>query len=611
MVILYRKAASPRTLTTSTLVCLQGILVAFIFLGFYCMAGNVRLLSAETLDPAQNANSEMSDEMRSAIKLFDDGNDSDAMDRFLEVLTQGRPSERPLANEYLNLLAQRMSVNGTFPPPAPAEPAAPYARPVAPGQTEKLERTPEPTFVLTERTRNDIERRIRARKRAYLDVIKDMEGVRLVMADSNNPLAIGIPSSLLFDKGILFRKDSARFLQSLTGLVYSLGAAQVVLLPEGFALGDYKVLDMRRTMAVSSQLLSGGVAPPRVSINLLQSQIDLPKAMSDFRGVIALFLYDQPLPLKPEHVLAEASGPPISLGVFPDNLRWDLEQGALIEFSVAEPPSGLTSWRFRIMPPGGRTASMKSSPIQQITGGGAVFHQVYWNGHKGYWGAVFPEGRYKIVLSATDSKGRTSTLRRWLTLRGENPLAKAPAPKPKASARSHRKTKAQSPGVHKHHKPKPAEAAESPKPAPAESAQTKTNQSAPTPASPGAGGAPGTAGTDHGLPAAPSRNPDAKSTFSYRISFISNTQTLTQEGEQRLAQAADAMGVYPLANLNVVGHAGADETDPNALAGNRAKAVSSMLTSKYSVDPKRITLQTKVTEASQPEVEIFIVAGKE
>jgi len=86
---------------------------------------------------------------------------------------------------------------------------------------------------------------------------------------------------------------------------------------------------------------------------------------------------------------------------------------------------------------------------------------------------------------------------------------------------------------------------------------------------------------------------------------------LTQEGEQRLAQAADAMGVYPLANLNVVGHARADETDANALASNRAKVVSSRLTSKYSVDPKRITLQTKVTDASQPEVEIFIVAGKE
>jgi outer membrane protein OmpA-like peptidoglycan-associated protein len=370
---------------------------------------------------------------------------------------------------------------------------------------------------------------------------------------------------------------------------------------------------MRRTMAVSSQLLSAGVAPPRVRVNLLSSQIDLPKAMTDFRGIIALFLYDQPVPLKPEHILAEKSGPPISLGVFPDNLRPDLEQGALIEFSVAEPPSGLKSWKFRILPPGGRTASAELAPIQQIAGVSAVFHQVYWNGRTKSWGRLFPEGRYGIVLSATDSKGRTNTLHRWLTLRGEKPLAKAQAPKPKVSARPHRKTKAQSAAAHRHLKPKPTAAAQSAQSAPtapattpesnassnaktsspaAEASQTKSSQVAPSPAS-------------------PNRSPDARSAFSYSISFIPNTQTLTQEGEQRLAQAADAMGVYPLANLNVVGHARADETDANALAGNRAKAVSSMLTSKYSVDPKRITLQSKVTDASQPEVEIFIVAGKE
>src|SRR5581483_12286737 len=58
----------------------------------------------------------LSREMQTAIKLFDRGQDTEAMDLFLEVLTHGIPEERPVANEYLNLITQRMNVGSAMQP---------------------------------------------------------------------------------------------------------------------------------------------------------------------------------------------------------------------------------------------------------------------------------------------------------------------------------------------------------------------------------------------------------------------------------------------------------------------------------------------------------------
>ena len=84
---------------------------------------------------------------------------------------------------------------------------------------------------------------------------------------------------------------------------------------------------------------------------------------------------------------------------------------------------------------------------------------------------------------------------------------------------------------------------------------------------------------------------------------------MTPEGEQTLSQAANAMGVYPLAKLDLVGYASTNESDPDNLARSRAQTVANVLTRKFSVDAKRIQIQSKVAAGTPPQVEIFIVAG--
>jgi len=513
------------------------------------------------------------------------------MDLFLDVLTHGIPEERPVANEYLNLITQRMNVGSAMQPlqlagiPGIAGgaglPRPPVPRPETPPRAE--------FNALPDRTRKDIEDRIKAKVRAYLDAIKETEGVRLLMADSNNPRALGIPTDVLFERGVVHQRSAARLLAALTGLVFSLGATQVILLPEGTTVGDSKILDMRRTIAISSHLVYTGVAPPRLRVNLLQDQVDMPKAMADFRGIVILFVYNQPLPLKPDHVLGEEKGPPLSLGVFPERFRPDQGQGVLIEFSVVEPPVGLANWRFKMQAPARQGAD--ASTIQEVSGSASVFHQVYWNGRKGYWGSVFPEGRYHVSLSATDSRGRTRSVHRFITVGGPPKPKPKPRPKPKPAK-----------------KPKPV-AVEAASPSPAvEAGETGAGDGSPsvTPENP-----PPVVPSQGKSPASGEGSAENRDPFRYQIAFNPGSQEMTPNGEQTLSQAANAMGVYPLAKLDLVGYASNNESDPEILARNRAQAVANVLIRKFSVDSKRIQIQSKVTAGSPPQVEIFIVAGKE
>ncbi|PIR19698.1 MAG: hypothetical protein COV48_00550, partial [Elusimicrobia bacterium CG11_big_fil_rev_8_21_14_0_20_64_6] len=270
--------------------------------------------------------------MRIAIHFYETGEDIQAMDRFMEILTKGDPSERSMANEYINLITHRMNGSGGAggaPAPRPgttvaepvnvnaasaikrADPAASARAPdmISDGEAARSTRnasldsldgrssrstrrkSPAPRARADDMpaaNKNLMRKEIRARLRSAVERsmrdIKSIDGVRVVMRENGDPEAIGIPTPLLFQSGIAFQSSSTRILSPLTKLVFALGTAQAVILPEGTAVGDAKVLDMRRTMGISSHLFNAGVSPPRVRVNLLNTQVDIPKGLLDFKG---------------------------------------------------------------------------------------------------------------------------------------------------------------------------------------------------------------------------------------------------------------------------------------------------------------------------------------
>ncbi|UPT75911.1 MAG: hypothetical protein M0D55_09715 [Elusimicrobiota bacterium] len=78
--------------------------------------------------------------MRVAVRFYEQGEDIQAMDRFMEILTKGDPSERSMANEYINLITHRMNTSGgKGGAPAP-QPGVTVAEPVNPNVASPIKR---------------------------------------------------------------------------------------------------------------------------------------------------------------------------------------------------------------------------------------------------------------------------------------------------------------------------------------------------------------------------------------------------------------------------------------------------------------------------------------
>jgi outer membrane protein OmpA-like peptidoglycan-associated protein len=689
------------------------------------MACGARSYAQETEDPAISG---MSRQMRMGIRYYERGDDLQAMDRFMDVLTNGDPSERSMANEYINLITHRMNTGekgpapqrpgetpltesrvtrlpggGETPAPAPraaalaepdeapagpvvervasvparpaasAVPAGPRApevaaepdaiarptteRPAAPppAEDEAPRRRSYAEPQMTSGNRALMQKEIKAKLRQTMDQavaqLREIDGVRLLMMSNGEPQAVAIPSPLLFQAGIAFQKDAAKILDALTKLVFSLAGAQVVILPEGTAIGDAKVLDMRRTMGVSSHLFSAGVAPPRVRVNLLNTQVDIPKPLMDFKGIVIVFVYNQPLPLTVESALGEEAGPPISLGIYPSSIRPDKGEGAVIEFSVQDPPAGLVSWKFQLLEPseGGPT---DLAPLQEVLGGNPVFHQIFWNGRRGYFGAPLPGGRYEAVLTAADSKGRQRTLHRWIQVQdtpgamGGSAFARRPAeaavtpaaraasaaPAAPAAAVAVSAVPAGAPpadlpadklaGVADEPLIKEGPARKKARAAPAKRTPAKRKAAAKPKAKPAAepqaepsaddaaaaaeSAAPAASPAAEKAGAAPAK-PSKPASGSYELGFNKGTHQLTREGEKRLAQIADTVSYYPMESLSIQGSALPAEPNAATLAERRAKMVAGLLINKYQIDPKKIQVSSSVSEKSAGRVLVSFV----
>ncbi len=640
--------------------------------------------------PAGAQGRAVSKQMQLAIDMYRKGDDLGAMDRFMEVLVKGDPSERTMANEYLNRITHRMA-NGAQIEPAPptAAEAEPPARDrereperdvrtrapvetVPPEPAVKAEGAGAPPSDLPPATPSDreeapparsqggpsddrkvmkeeIDGKIRSRTRDVLGKLRRWEEVQVRMANSRLPRAIGIKASFLFDEGMRYKKAAGKVLEALSELVFTLGATQVVIMPEGALLNDAKIADMRRTMAISASLMKSGVAPARLRVNLLSSQVDVPRDLHDYRGILILFQYNQPLNLSTENDMESEGGPPASLGVSPATLDPREGEGVIVELSVMEPPAGLMSWKFQLLGPGAKPED-DMGVLQEVKGAAPVFHQIFWNGRKRYFGDPLPGGRYECVLTATDMRNHTTRQRAWVEMKG--PAAAATAGAAPVVARGEAKAAGRTPPASLEDE-RPIKGEESsldaPPPAVAKKAKGKgtgltakgtksrkgkaprvkrmpvaaksvpadeppasgAEQAAADPASSGAAANPPPMGKEIVKPA-PAKEEESSpraGAVNYQVLFQRGTTNITKEGEGILARVADTMHYYPLDNINLVGYAYNAEPEAAKLAGKRAELVSKLLVERHGMKADRIRTDTKVVDIEAVKVEIYIVEG--
>jgi outer membrane protein OmpA-like peptidoglycan-associated protein len=297
------------------------------------------------------------------------------------------------------------------------------------------------------------------------------------------------------------------------------------------------------------------------------------------------------------------------------------------------------SWKFQLLQPSHEGAEL--APLQDVVGGGPVFHQIFWNGKQNYFGETLAPGRYECVLTALDAKNRQRSLHRWIQVLDDTSAEKLLADKaPAEDAKASSSTKAAPPAATGPQAPSAdmSGAAEKPLVKGVKASPKSVELTAPSAvprvkrqivkrpvrgkkagkadkgkaartvepkaaqAAPAAKEASKEAPTAEAAPA-PDKSAPKATASEWVLNFNKGTYQLTPAAEKLLAKAASEVPSHPLENLRVTGHSEADEADGAALAGKRAKMVAGILVNRYQVDSKRIFM-TSTASGSGAKVDL-------
>ncbi|HNW44924.1 MAG TPA: hypothetical protein PKI19_10500 [Elusimicrobiales bacterium] len=596
-------------------------------------------LAAASLFPAaagaQTQKSGISRSMEQAIRLYHEGENTEAMDRFMTILVEGSPSEKALANEYISKITMRMNTGVNTVKDAETEvgamnSVAPAPRPGADRDTsagsEPREGGQEEDEDAAARQRSTIAAKITAKlaqmRRDLLLELSRSDSVKVYMGDSM-PRAITLDTNFFFAGETSFRTGTDKMLTNIAGLLFTLGRVNCMILPEGAAGGDVKIKSIRRALALNSYLEARGVSKSKLDVNLTGSEVQFPKELTNINGLIILFNYEKEPRLKDLEDL-QTKGPKISLGVYPTVIAVHNNEGAVVEFSAFESPIGQPTWTFQVFQLQKDGSRLQ---LQELSGHGAQYNQSFWNGRNKFFGAPYPSGKYMFTVTAKDVEGRETSLSRLLVIKPTPAEEKAmmlrpAAPKEKEAetvTKSGVKTRQMKPGAGgrsgklidkraalrkgkgagtllkkgtkkpaggKAGKPKPRDAEAAPEPG-ADEAPAKT----------------GNTGGDEG-------REELSGRVSYKIYFKENTANITPNSEKKLAQVAETLSMYPMSNIALTGYAYSGEPNAEAMAESRVNYVGTRLTEKYKIDHARMAMKSRVSETPKSTVEIEMTGGE-
>lgn len=568
--------------------------------------------AAGTVVSGQQIPQGVSRPMEQAIRLYHQGQDNEAMDRFMDILMKGTPSEKALANEYINKITLRLNTRGvsslddkgpqdsslnTVRPVRVSRPAAPSvvdepgsapasaASSPAPSASRAL--PPEDAEERREMIAEKINEKISEMRRRLLLSLGRAKGVKVYSGSDGMPKAVTLDSAIFFSGGTVFNSSAMDPLGDLAALIFASGKTNCLIIPEGSVGGDIQILSIRRAIALNSFFTSRGLSPARIDVNLTGADVKFPRELTNVSGLVILFNSDIQPRLKDSEADARSGGPKISLGLYPTSIDVEKGEGALVELSVFDSGAGTPTWKFQIY----RMLNDDSLLlVQEVAGEGPQFNQSFWNGRKNFFGEAYPSGRYLFSLTAYDLRGKESSLRRLLVI--EPTAAERAASARPAAGKGRPLSKS---GVRSSGK----------RPAPGKKrvpSKTRVKKAAPARAS-----AP-KAAPQAAEPEPAAAEEDASEFIGqviYKIYFRQGTSSITTNSEKKLAQVANTTRHYPDSRLKLTGYASPDDQGGEDLARERADLVfKTLVSAKYKVPAGRIDVTHRLSRSSTNIVEI-------
>ncbi|MFA6584562.1 MAG: hypothetical protein WCS77_09725 [Elusimicrobiaceae bacterium] len=612
-------------------------------------SGGVPVCAQE--DEENQGKMQMSRAMLQAVQLYREKRYNDAMDKFLDIMVTGTPSEKAIANDYINRINQRFSADeepgadNSLPaadmpqyPGTPQRSRSDYYRPEStkPSPRDQYENPVDDRKygqdVTVSEERRDImarriERKIEEMRKLALIRLNKVRGIQIFMV-GDQPEAVSIDPELIFNKDVNFKPNVETVLDDLTTVMFTLGKASFLILPEGIYAGDTQILQMRRAMAVNSYFARKGISTARLQANLNITSQELPKKFKNIPGIGILFYYDKPFTTSMANQIETDAPPALTLGASPDAFSPARNDGSIIEFAVIETAAKISFWKFQLLY---YDTNKKLHVIQDATGEEPTYHQVFWNGREDFFGEPYPAGRYLAVVAASDVLGRERIVRKPILLYDKDgglPSAAGETDKTALGKKMFQKdtqAKTADPDMEATEEVTGSGEKRDPDRAKPERRRpagykgekaSETSDSAEEPetadeSTPTAKSAPG----DETEPADSAAEPsDAQvmgksNQVTYNVAFRLGTAEISSNGGAAVRQVADNISNYPLSKVILTGVASDKETDPEALAQSRAEKVSSMLTSKYGVDSANVSIKTRVSSGGKPVVEVRMVTG--
>lgn len=550
--------------------------------------------------------------MEQAIRLYHQGQDNEAMDRFMDILMKGTPSEKALANEYINKITLRLNTRGvnsiedsgpqdnalnTVKPVRVSRPAAPSvvdepgsgstSSSSLPAASASRALPPEDAEDRRELIAEKINEKISEMRRQLLISLGRTKGVKVYSGSDGQPKAVTLDSAVFFSGGTVFTSAAMAPLGDLSALLFASGKTNCLIIPEGSVGGDIQILSIRRAIALNSFFVSRGLSPARIDVNLTGADVKFPRELTNVSGMVLLFDPDVQPRLKDPDADSRSGGPKISLGLYPTSIDVQKGEGALVELSVFESGAGTPTWKFQIYQMLNDDSLLL---VQEVAGEGPQFNQSFWNGRKNFFGESYPAGRYLFSLTAYDLRGKESSLRRLLVIK---PTAAEQA----AASRT---------AVSKGRPLSKSGATTGKRPAPGKKrlpSKTRVGGSSAAGAA-----APKAAPQDEPEPAQPASEEEASEFIGqviYKIYFKQGTSSITTNSEKKLAQVANTTRHYPESRLKITGYASPDDQGKEELAKGRADLVfKTLVSAKYKVPADRIDVTHRLSRTSSNIVEI-------
>ncbi|MBI5744590.1 MAG: OmpA family protein [Elusimicrobia bacterium] len=588
---------------------------------------------AGPLAPASHAQqqapkSAISRSMEQAIRLYHEGQDTEAMDRFMDILVKGTPSEKALANEYISKITLRMNTGVNTIKDRGAEPSAlsevsttkaAQGRPASAPRDFASESDDEgdgraAADAQKEKAAEKITSRIALMRRDLLLELGRGDAVRIYMGD-NMPKAVTLDPNFFFSGETNFRPGSDKTLNALAALIFTMGKVNCLILPEGTAEGDVKIKSIRRAIALNSYFESRGVSRSRLDVNLTGADVKFPRELTNINGIVLVFDSEKAPRLKDSED-PQTKGPRVSLGVYPTAISVQNDEGAIVEFAAFESPVSQPSWKFQVFQIQKDGTRLQ---LQEISGSGSQYNQSFWNGRKKFFGPSYPSGKYMFNVTATDVEGRQTSMTRLLVVRPTADEERA-ALLAKPALRPEARETVTSSGIKARAVNPKAAGGKAGKLLKGKAPALKKGKALPV--RKGKKKAVAAAAAEDGADAAPDGGQEAKAApggaekevasgqVSYKIYFKENTSSLTASSEKRLAQVAETLSYYPMANIALIGYAYSGEANADTMAESRVNYVATRLAEKYKIDRARMEVSSTVSEVPKSIVEIKLT-GKE